>query len=45
MKASKLQMLTTSFKEIGMDEDAALDKFYAKLKGIVKSAYNLGETI
>ena len=38
---SKLQRLTMSFKEIKMEED----EFYAKLKDIVKSDFNLGETI
>ena len=42
---SKLQRLTTSFKEIKMEEDESFDEFYAKLKGIVNSVFNLGETI
>ena len=42
---SKLQRLTTSFEEIKMGEDESFDKFYAKLKDIVNSAFNLGETI
>ena len=33
VKNSKLQRLTTSFKEIMMDEDESFDEFYAKLKG------------
>ena len=41
----KLQRLTTSFEEIKMEEDESLDEFYAKLKDIVNSAFNLGETI
>ena len=41
----KLQRLTTSFEEIKMKEDESFDKFYAKLKDIVNSAFNLGETI
>ena len=45
VKDSKLQRLTTSFKEIKMDEDESFDEFYAKLKDIVNSAFNLGETI
>ena len=45
VKDSKLQRLTTSFKEIKMEEDESFDEFYAKLKDIVKSAFNLGETI
>ena len=28
-----------------MEEDESFDEFYAKLKGIVNSAFNLGETI
>ena len=42
---SKLQRLTTSFKEIKMEEDESFDEFYAKLKDIVNSVFNLGETI
>ena len=45
IKDSKLQMLTTSFEEIKMKEDESFDEFYAKLKDIVKSTFNLGETI
>ena len=45
VKNSKLQRLTTSFKEIRMDEDGSFDEFYAKLKDIVNSAFNLGEQI
>ena len=41
---SNLQRLTTSFEEIKM-EDESFDEFYAKLKDIVNSAFNLGETI
>ena len=41
----KLQRLTTSFEEIKMEEDESFDKFYAKLKDIVNSAFNLRETI
>ena len=42
---SKLQRPTTSFKEIKTKEDESFDEFYAKLKDIVNSAFNLGETI
>ena len=42
---TKFQRLTTSFKEIKMEEDESFDEFYAKLKDIVNSAFNLGETI
>ena len=45
IKDSKLQRLTTSFEEIKMEEDESLDEFYAKLKDIVNSTFNLGETI
>ena len=45
MKDSKLQRLTTRFKESRMDEEEAFDEFYAKLKDIVNSAFNLGEKI
>ena len=45
VKDSKLQRLTTSFEEINMQEDESFDEFYAKLKDIVNSAFNLGETI
>ena len=42
---SKLQRLTISFEEIKMDEDESFDEFYVKLKDIVNSTFNLGETI
>ena len=45
VKDSKLQKLTTSFEEIKMEEDELFDEFYGKLKDIVNSAFNLGETI
>ena len=45
IKDSKLQRLTTSFEEIKMEEDESFDEFYAKLKDIVNSAFNLGKTI
>ena len=45
MKDSKLQRLTTSFEEIRIDDDEVFDEFYAKLKDIVNSAFNLGEKI
>ena len=45
VKDSKLQRLTTSFEEIKMEEDELFDKFYAKLKDIVNSTFNLEETI
>ena len=45
VKDLKLQRLTTSFDEIKMEEDKSFDEFYAKLKDIVNSAFNLRETI
>ena len=45
VKDSKFQRLTTSFEEIKIEEDESFDEFYAKLKDIVNSAFNLGETI
>ena len=44
VKNSKLQMLITSFEEIKIEENESFDEFYAKLKDIVNSAFNLGET-
>ena len=40
-----LQRLTTRFKEIKIEEDETFDEFYAKLKDIVNSAFNLGDHI
>ena len=45
VKTVKLQRLTTSFEEIRMDQDETFDEFYAKLKDILNSAFNLGESI
>ena len=45
VKDLKFQRLTTSFEEIKIEEDESFDEFYAKLKDIVKSVFNLGETI
>ena len=45
IKDLKLQRLTTSFEEIKMEKDESFNEFYAKLKDIVNSAFNLGETI
>ena len=45
IKDSKLQRLVTSFKEIKMEEDESFDEFYAKLKDIMNSTFNLGKTI
>ena len=44
VKDSKFQRLTTSFEEIKMEEDESFDEFYAKLKDIVKSAFNQGHS-
>ena len=41
VKDSKFQRLTTSFEEIKMEEDESFNEFYAKLKDIVNSAFNL----
>ena len=45
VKDSKLQRLTTCFEEIKMEGDESFDEFYTKLKDIVNSVFNLGETI
>ena len=45
VKNFNLQRLTTSFEEIRMDKDELFDEFYAKLKDIVNSTFNLGEQI
>ena len=45
VKNSKFQRLTTSFEQIKMEEDKLFDEFYAKLKNMVNSVFNLGETI
>ena len=45
IKDSKFQRLTTSFEEIKMEVDKSFDELFAKLKDIVNSAINLGETI
>ena len=45
VKDSKFQRPTTSFEEIKMEEDESFDEFYAKLKDIENSAFNLRETI
>ena len=45
VKIVKLQRLTSSFEEIRMEEDEAFDEFYAKLKDIVNSTFNLRECI
>ena len=45
VKTVKLQRLTTSFEEIRIEEDETFDEFYAKLKNIVNSTFNLRESI
>ena len=45
VKTVKLQQLTSSFEEIRMEEDETFDEFYANLKDIMNSAFNLGESI
>ena len=45
VKDSKLQRLTTSFEETKMEEDESIDEFFTKLKDMVNSTFNLGETI
>ena len=45
VKTVKFQRLTSSFEEIRMEEDETFDEFYAKLKDIVNSVFNLGECI
>ena len=45
VKTVKFQKLTSSFKEIRMEENKTFDEFYAKLMDIVNSAFNLGESI
>ena len=45
VKDSKFQRFTKSFEKIKMEEDELFDEFYAMLKDIVNSTFNLGETI
>ena len=45
VKDLKLQRLTVNFEDIKMEEDESFDEFYSKLKDIVNSTFNLGETI
>ena len=45
IKTVKLQRLISSFEEIRIEEDETFDEFYAKLKDVVNSAFNLGESI
>ena len=45
VKTVKLQRLTSSFEEIRMEEDKTFDEFYARLKDILNSTFNLGKAI
>ena len=45
VKDSKLERLTTSFEEIKMEANESFNEFYAKLKDMVNSTFNLGEQI
>lgn len=45
VKNSKLQLLTSKFKEIRILEDENFNDFYAKLNDIVNSSFNLGEKV
>ena len=40
---TKLQMLTTHFKELKISEDESFDSFYGKLNEVVFGKFNLGE--
>ena len=42
---TKLQMLTTRFKELKMSEDESFNSFYSKLNEMVIGKFNLGEKI
>ena len=43
VKDTKLQMLTTQFKELRMGEDESFDSFYSKLNEVIIGKFNLGE--
>ena len=45
VKMSKLQMLTSRFETIRMDDHETFREFHAKLMDIVNSNFNLGESI
>ena len=45
MKDTKLQMLTTRFKELKKSKDESFDSFYSKLNEVVIGKFNLGEKI
>ena len=43
VKDTKLQMLSTHFKELKMSEDESFDSFYGKLNEVVIGKFKLGE--
>ena len=43
MKDTKLQMLSTRFKELKMSEDESFNSFYGKLNEVVIGKFKLGE--
>ena len=43
VKDTKLQMLTTRFEELKMNEDNSFDSFYGRLNEMVIRKFNLGE--
>ena len=43
MKDTKLQVVTTRFKELKMSKDESFDSFYSKLNEVVIGKFNLGE--
>ena len=43
VKDTKLQMLTTRFKELRMGKDEYFDSFYSKLNEVIIGKFNLGE--
>lgn len=45
VKKLKLQMLTTKFKEVRMEEDKHFINFYTKLQDLVNSKASLGDPL
>ncbi|MBE2321390.1 retrotransposon gag domain-containing protein, partial [Solirubrobacter sp. CPCC 204708] len=45
VRKSRVQMLTSSFELLRMEENESFSDFYAKLNDIVNTSFNLGETI
>ena len=43
MRHTKLQMLTTCFKELKISEDESFNSFYGKLNEVMIGKFNLGE--